>query len=176
MFIRPILALICATAIVPAQASDRTTIDSLVSRHAQAHGIPEDLVHRVIRRESNYNPRAVSRGNFGLMQIRHGTARGMGYTGSAAGLLDAETNLTYAVAYLADAYRIAGGNADRAVRLYASGFYHEAKRRGMAGRTASARPAAGPAPRTATFMAPMPFGAAPAAPPVRMVQTGITLR
>src|SRR3954447_23329852 len=47
----------------------------------------------------------------------------MGYTGSAAGLLDADTNLSYAVPYLANAYRVAGGNETRAVSLYASGFY-----------------------------------------------------
>ena len=44
------------------------------------------------------------------MQIKHATARGVGYTGSASGLFDAETNLTYAVRYLAGAYRAAGGN------------------------------------------------------------------
>ena len=73
-------------------------------------------------RESRYNPRAVSKGNYGMMQIRLGTARAMGYTGSAAGLLDPNTNMTYAVKYLAGAYHAAGGNADRAVSLYASGY------------------------------------------------------
>jgi len=50
-------------------------------------------------------------------------ARSMGYSGSAAGLLDAETNLTYAVKYLAGAYHAAGGNQSRAVALYASGYH-----------------------------------------------------
>ena len=90
--------------------------------HAAAHGLPPSLVHRVIMRESRYNPRAVSKGNYGMMQIRLGTARAMGYGGSAAGLLDANTNMTYAVKYLAGAYRAAGGNHDRAVALYASGY------------------------------------------------------
>ncbi len=57
------------------------------------------------------------------MQIKHATARGMGYAGPASGLLDAETNLTYAVRYLAGAYRAAGGNAGRAVSYYASGYH-----------------------------------------------------
>ena len=48
------------------------------------------------------------------MQIKHATARGVGYTGSASGLFDAETNLTYAVRYLAGAYRAAA--ATRAAR------------------------------------------------------------
>ncbi|HEX2555053.1 MAG TPA: transglycosylase SLT domain-containing protein [Microvirga sp.] len=163
MLARFLSGLICAAAIVPAHAADRATIDALVVQHAQAHGIPEALVHRVIRRESNYNPRAASRGNFGLMQIRLGTARGVGYTGSASGLLDADTNLTYAVAYLAQAYRVAGGNPDRAVRLYASGFYHEAKRKGLSTRTAAAQPAAAPAPRSSTLMTALSFQAAPSA-------------
>ena len=50
-----------------------------------------------------------------------------------AGLLDAETNLTYAVKYLAGAYRTAGGNQDRAVSYYASGYYYAAKRQGLTG-------------------------------------------
>jgi transglycosylase-like protein with SLT domain len=98
-------------------------LDGLVEQHASANGVPASLVHRVIMRESRYNPRAVSRGNYGLMQIRLGTARAMGYSGSAAGLLDAETNMTYAVRYLAGAYRAAGGNEARAVALYARGYY-----------------------------------------------------
>jgi soluble lytic murein transglycosylase-like protein len=55
----------------------------------------------------------------------------MGYTGTAAGLLDADTNMTYAVKYLAGAYRVAGGNSDRAVHYYASGYYYAAKAKGL---------------------------------------------
>ena len=104
---------------------------SLVASHAQANGLPVSLVHRVIMRESRYNPRAISKGNYGIMQIRLGTARAMGYTGSAAGLLDPNTNMTYAVRYLAGAYRAAGGNHGRAVSLYARGYYNQAKRQGF---------------------------------------------
>jgi soluble lytic murein transglycosylase-like protein len=96
--------------------------ESLVAQQASANGIPASLVERVIKRESGGNPRAVSRGNYGLMQIRLGTARAMGYSGSAEGLLDAATNMTYAVRYLGGAYRAAGGNESRAVALYASGY------------------------------------------------------
>ena len=107
-------------------------LERLIAQHAAANGLPDTLVHRVVKRESNYNPRAVGRGGaLGLMQIKHATARGMGYTGSASGLLDADTNLTYAVRYLAGAYRVAGGNQDRAVAYYASGYYYVAKRLGL---------------------------------------------
>ena len=107
-------------------------LDALIARHAAANGLPEDLVRRVIRRESGGNPRVVSNGNYGLMQIKLGTARAMGYSGDAAGLLDANTNMTYAVKYLAGAYRAAGGNADRAVHYYAAGYYYAAKNKGPA--------------------------------------------
>ena len=62
------------------------------------------------------------------MQIKLATARGLGYTGDAAGLRDPETNLTYGVKYLAGAYRAAESNHDRAVHFYASGYYEVAKR------------------------------------------------
>ncbi|MGH7247058.1 MAG: transglycosylase SLT domain-containing protein, partial [Pseudomonadota bacterium] len=54
--------------------------------------------------------------------IRLGTARAMGYRGSATGLLDPATNMTYAVRYLAGAYRAAGGNENRAAALYRTGY------------------------------------------------------
>lgn len=106
-------------------------LESLIVRHASANNVPEALIRRVIKRESRGNPRAVSKGNYGLMQIRLGTARAMGYTGNVAGLLDADTNMTYAVKYLAGAYRAAEGNSDRAVRYYAAGYYYAAKRKGL---------------------------------------------
>jgi soluble lytic murein transglycosylase-like protein len=126
----PLLALLLAPS--TSAFADQASLQSLIASHASANNIPESLVHRVIRRESNYNPRAVgSGGAMGLMQIKYATARGMGYQGPASGLLDANTNLTYAVRYLAGAYRVAGGNLDRAVRYYAAGYYYAAKRLGM---------------------------------------------
>jgi soluble lytic murein transglycosylase-like protein len=65
------------------------------------------------------------------MQIRLGTARAMGYGGSAEGLLDPQTNMTYAVRYLAGAYRAAGGDESRAVALYARGYYDVAASQGF---------------------------------------------
>ena len=106
-------------------------LDGMAAAHASANGVPVSLVNRVIKRESGGNPRAVSRGNYGLMQIRLGTARAMGFSGSAAELLDPEINMTYAVRYLAGAYRAAGGNESRAVALYASGYYYQAKAQGF---------------------------------------------
>ena len=41
---------------------------------------------------------------------------------------DPETNLTYAVKYLAGAYRAANGDHNRTVAYYAGGYYYAAKR------------------------------------------------
>ena len=106
-------------------------LNSLIARHAAANNVPVELVRRVIKRESGGNPRVISKGNYGVMQIRLGTARSMGYRGSAAGLLDADTNMTYAVKYLAGAYHAADGNANRAVHYYAAGYYYAAKSKGL---------------------------------------------
>lgn len=108
-----------------------TAYESMIAAQASANGVPASLIHRVIMRESRYNARAVHAGNYGLMQIKLGTARAMGYSGSASGLLDPTTNMTYAVRYLAGAYRAAGQNERRAVALYSSGYYRQAKAQGL---------------------------------------------
>ncbi|MGL5363668.1 MAG: lytic transglycosylase domain-containing protein [Bosea sp. (in: a-proteobacteria)] len=94
---------------------------AIVARHAAAQGVPFALADAVVRVESRYNPSASSKGNYGLMQIRHQTARGLGYSGSAAGLLNAETNAKYGMMYLAQAYRMTGGDTCRTVMKYQSG-------------------------------------------------------
>ncbi|HET6379138.1 MAG TPA: lytic transglycosylase domain-containing protein [Methylocella sp.] len=127
-----------------AHAADRptTAFDEMIAKQAKAHGVPEAFVHRIVMRESRYNPRLVHRHCYGLMQIKHATARSMGYNGSPRGLLDAETNLTYAIPYLANAYHLAGGDEKLATVLFSSGYYYTAKRKGMLGelRTAMSPP------------------------------------
>lgn len=112
-------------------------LKGIVARHAAANGVPFALADAIIRIESRYNPRAAHAGNFGLMQIRHQTARGMGYSGGAGGLLDAETNARYGMKYLAEAYRMAGGDTCRTIMKYQSG--HMATRMSGANRTYCAK-------------------------------------
>ncbi|WP_092934436.1 lytic transglycosylase domain-containing protein [Rhizobium sp. 9140] len=111
--------------------SSRPELDKLITHYAKLNGVPEDLVHRVVRRESTYNPRAYHNGNYGLMQIRYNTAKGLGYDGPPEGLFDAETNLKYATQYLRGAWVVAENQNDNAVKLYASGYYYHAKRKGL---------------------------------------------
>lgn len=121
-------------AAVPAVAvtdADSGDVDRLIVQYAAVYEVPVDLVRRVVKRESNFFPGAYNNGHWGLMQIKHATARGMGYQGAAKGLLDAETNLKYAVKYLRGAFLVADGNHDLAVRYYARGYYYDAKRKGL---------------------------------------------
>ena len=112
------LAAMAALHFPQAAQAQRAQYDALVATHARANAVPEALVHRVIVRESRYQPALVGRGGtIGLMQIKLATARSLGYTGDAEGLRDPNTNLTYGVKYLAGAYRAANGDHDRADAL-----------------------------------------------------------
>jgi soluble lytic murein transglycosylase-like protein len=124
-----LLAAVATTSAAQPCFAQHAQYDALVSTHARANDVPEALVHRIIFRESRYQPQLVGRGGcIGLMQIKLATARGLGYTGTAEGLRDPDTNLTYAVKYLAGAYRAANGDHRRAMAYYASGYYYAAKR------------------------------------------------
>jgi soluble lytic murein transglycosylase-like protein len=130
---RPLL-LACLVAMAALQfphaaSAQRADYEALVAAHASANGVPADLVHRVIVRESRYQPKLIGRGGtIGLMQIKLATARGLGYSGDAEGLRDPNTNLAYGVKYLAGAYRAANGDHARAIHYYAAGYYEAAKR------------------------------------------------
>jgi soluble lytic murein transglycosylase-like protein len=134
-FTRLIVAFLFAISLCNVGQAGRVSAElgAMISRQAQRHAVPEALIYRVIARESNFNSGLRNGPNWGLMQIRESTARSMGFSGSVRNLLDPEINLTYAVAYLANAYRVAGGNQDRAIALYTHGYYYEAKRKGMLG-------------------------------------------
>ncbi|MFC5386044.1 transglycosylase SLT domain-containing protein [Aquamicrobium segne] len=113
------------------RTASRSEVDGLIAKYASFYGLPEAFVRRVVNRESTFNPKAYNNGHWGLMQIKHATARGMGYDGPAKGLLDAETNLKYSVKYLRGAWLVADGDENRADRLYQTGYYYHAKKRGM---------------------------------------------
>lgn len=94
---------------------------ALIAAKAQEHGIPLALAHAVVRVESNYNPRLASKGNLGLMQIKYGTARGLGFTGSVKELFEPATNLEWGMRYLAGAHKLAKGDVCHTILKYAGG-------------------------------------------------------
>ena len=109
------------------QSTDRTGLRAMVARHAAQNGVPFALADAVVKVESNYNPRATNRsGAMGLMQIKIQTARGEGFSGGPSGLLNPETNIRFAMRYLATAYRMSGGDLCGTVMRYQSG--HGARR------------------------------------------------
>lgn len=116
----------------PAYAAGATPeMVALIDRYAREYDVPPALVHRVVQRESSYNPGARNGPYYGLMQILPQTASTMGFRGAPSELLNAETNLKYAVKYLRGAWMVSDGSHDAAVGWYSRGYYYEAKRRGL---------------------------------------------
>jgi len=130
-FVAIVIGLVTGPSDAVKAAGPSAQLTAMITTAAAEHGVPEALLHRIIKRESNYDARAYHGGHWGLMQIKYETARSMGYRGPAVGLLNPETNLRFGGRYLAGAYIVAGGNSERAVRLYSSGYYYEAKRKGL---------------------------------------------
>jgi soluble lytic murein transglycosylase-like protein len=128
-FVVAALSLILGGSLRAAEPS--ADLNMLIAACAEEYDLPEELLHRVIKRESNYEPGVHRRGHWGLMQIKYATAKSMGHRGPAAELLDARINLKYGGRYLAGAYLVAGGNLERAMKLYSRGYYYEAKRKGL---------------------------------------------
>jgi soluble lytic murein transglycosylase-like protein len=106
-------------------------VNTLIAKYAAHYDVPEALIHRVVKRESGYNPKARNGPYWGLMQISAATARSMGFRGDASGLLDPDTNLKYAVKYLRGAWMVGGYSQEAALRHYARGYYYDAKRMGL---------------------------------------------
>ena len=105
-----------------ATGAPETTLRHRIAAHAKAAGLPAELAEAVVRHESRFNPKARGRhGEIGLMQIKPQTARGLGYRGTAAGLYDVETNLKWGMAYLAGAYKLAGGDTCGTILRYNAG-------------------------------------------------------
>lgn len=101
-------------------------IVAMVSSAASAAGVPLAIALAVVRHESGYRANARGRaGEIGLMQIKYATARGMGYAGSAAGLYDPSTNLTFGMRYLRTALD-RGGSGCSGIALYQRGVYGRA--------------------------------------------------
>lgn len=93
-------------------------ISGKVSQVSKRYGLPEELVHAVIKTESNYDQYAVSRaGAMGLMQLMPQTALDMGVKMP----FDIEQNIEGGAKYLKLMLERYDGNLEKALAAYNAG-------------------------------------------------------
>jgi soluble lytic murein transglycosylase-like protein len=107
----------------PAASASPRELESIVDRHASAHGLPVEFARAIVRLESSWNPQLTgAAGEVGLMQIKHETARYMGYSGSREQLYEPDVNVRWGMRYLADAWKLAQGDHCGTVLRYQAGL------------------------------------------------------
>lgn len=118
-----VIGLVCGACqtVDASSATGVAPLGQLVTVKAQQHNVPVALAHAIVTKESNFNPNALSSGNYGLGQIRCGTARGLGFQGNCRNLLDPNTNLEYSMRYLREALDRSRGDWCKAATLYNRG-------------------------------------------------------
>lgn len=90
---------------------------ALVDAAARRYGLPEDLLHSVVKQESGYRAGAVSpKGAMGLMQLMPGTAKALG-----ADPRDPAQNVDAGARYLAELLRKYNGLVWHALAAYNAG-------------------------------------------------------
>ncbi|WP_409977979.1 MULTISPECIES: lytic transglycosylase domain-containing protein [unclassified Bradyrhizobium] len=98
------------------------TYRALITKEVRNSTLAPEIAEAVMAVESGYNPDAIGgSGEIGLMQIMPSTARMLGFIGSNAELAVPETNIHYGVLYLAQAWRLAGGDLCTATMKYRAG-------------------------------------------------------
>ena len=104
MSVMKLSALLAATLLtVGCQTVSKTAeppLHEMIRAAAISHDIEPSIALGLIEVESTFNPKASSEGNYGLMQIRYGTAQAMGFKGSLKELMKPETNVEYGLRYL----------------------------------------------------------------------------
>jgi len=103
-------------------------ISELVDRIAAEHSLPPQLIHAVIKAESNYNPTAISpKGALGLMQLIPSTAHRFGVTH----VFDPVENIQGGARYLKYLLELYADNTPLALAAYNAGEAAVAKYNGI---------------------------------------------
>ena len=111
----------------PGPGSRQAAFAFLLKREADRAGLPVGVADAVMAIESGYDPTRIGGvGEIGLMQVRPATAAMLGFGGDAAELARPDVNIHFGVAYLAGAWRRAGGDLCRALMKYRAGHGEEA--------------------------------------------------
>src|SRR5579871_125834 len=104
------------------------SVDSAVEAAAARHGVDANLVRAVIKVESNFNPRAVSRkGAMGLMQLMPGTAKSM----NVKNAFDPRQNVDAGVRHLKSLLENYNGKLELSLAAYNSGSGAVEKHKGV---------------------------------------------
>lgn len=105
-----------------AAAGARGPYRALIDREAAESGLAPEIAEAVMFVESGYDPSSVgSAGEIGLMQVMPSTARMLGFTGTSTELAEPAVNIHYGVVYLAQAWRLAGGDLCTTAMKYRAG-------------------------------------------------------
>lgn len=100
------------------KASLRSEIQKIVEDVAQKYSLDPNLIHSIIKIESNYDPLAISpKGAMGLMQLMPETATQYG----VKNIFDPRENIEGGVKYLKDLIRLYQGRTDLVLAAYNAG-------------------------------------------------------
>jgi soluble lytic murein transglycosylase-like protein len=107
-----------ASSVGPAREDLKLQYDPIIRSHALKYKVPAELIHSIIKAESNYDYRAVSpKGAAGLMQLMPETAAQYGVEDR----FDPEDNIMGGVKYLKDLIKLYNNNTKMVLAAYNAG-------------------------------------------------------
>ena len=108
-----------------AQVSPATNdrVVGLIKDLAPQYGVPTWFALRIAKVESGYNPNTRgAAGEYGVYQMKCATAKGIGFSGNCAELLNASTNIRMGLKHLSMAMKLSGGNLKLAASKHNGGL------------------------------------------------------
>jgi soluble lytic murein transglycosylase-like protein len=110
---------------IPAGSAGRgNDVVAMIQSMAPSHGVPTWFALRIAHVESNYKPHLRgAAGEYGVFQLKCSTAKGIGFSGNCAELLDARTNVKWGLKHLSLAIGKSRGNLKLAASKHNGGLY-----------------------------------------------------